>query len=96
MAIVGSAIFLVLAPGFVAGMVPWWISHWRVDAAFLGFPVFRFLGGVLLGLGAVGLLDSFGRFAVGESARRLRCFRRGIWLALDFIVMSEIRCTWRL
>ena len=64
MAIVGSAIFLVLAPGFVAGMVPWWISHWRVDAAFLGFPVFRFLGGVLLGLGAVGLLDSFGRFAV--------------------------------
>jgi protein-S-isoprenylcysteine O-methyltransferase Ste14 len=64
LAIVGSAIFLVLAPGFVAGMVPWWISHWRVDAAFLGFPVFRFLGGVLLGLGAVGLLDSFGRFAV--------------------------------
>ena len=85
--------FLVLAPGFVAGMVAWWISHWRVDAAFLGFPVFRFVGGVLLGLGAVGLLDSFGRFAVGESARRLRCFRRGIWLALDFIVMSEIRCT---
>ena len=64
MAIVGSAIFLVLAPGFVAGMVPWWISHWRVDAAFLGFPAFRFVGGVLLGLGAVGLLDSFGRFAV--------------------------------
>ena len=64
MAIVGSAIFLVLAPGFVGGTVPWWISHWSVDAAFLGFPVFRFVGGVLLGLGAVGLLDSFGRFAV--------------------------------
>jgi len=45
-------------------MVPWWISHWRVDAAFLGSPAFRFVGGVLLGLGAVGLLDSFGRFAV--------------------------------
>jgi protein-S-isoprenylcysteine O-methyltransferase Ste14 len=64
LAIVGSAIFLVLAPGFVAGMVPWWISHWRVEAAFLGFPVFRFVGGALLGLGAVGLLDSFGRFAI--------------------------------
>ena len=64
LAIVGSAIFLVLAPGFVAGMVPWWISHWRVEAALLGLPTLRFLGGVLLALGAVGILDSFGRFAV--------------------------------
>ena len=29
LAIVGSAVFLVIAPGFVAGLVPWWISHWR-------------------------------------------------------------------
>jgi protein-S-isoprenylcysteine O-methyltransferase Ste14 len=64
LAIVGSAIFLVLAPGFVAGMVPWWISHWRVEAALLGLPTLRFLGGVLLALGAVGILDSFGRFAI--------------------------------
>jgi protein-S-isoprenylcysteine O-methyltransferase Ste14 len=63
-AIVGSAIFLVLAPGFVAGIVPWWISHWRVEPALLGFPLFRFAGVVLLGLGAMGLLDSFGRFAI--------------------------------
>ena len=45
LAIVGSAIFLVLAPGFVAGMVPWWISHWRVEAALLGLPMLRFFGG---------------------------------------------------
>ena len=64
LAIVGSAIFLVLAPGFVAGMVPWSISHWRVEAALLGLPMLRFLGGVLLALGAVGILDSFGRFAI--------------------------------
>ena len=64
LAIVGSTIFLVLAPGFVAGMVPWWISHWRVEAALLGLPTLRFLGGVLLALGAVGILDSFGRFAI--------------------------------
>src|SRR5215467_5333737 len=63
-AIVGSAAFLVLAPGFVAGMVPWWISHWRVESALLGLPVLCFLGGVLLALGAVGILDSFGRFAI--------------------------------
>jgi protein-S-isoprenylcysteine O-methyltransferase Ste14 len=64
LAILGSATFLVLAPGFVAGMVPWWISHWRVEAAFLGLPLLRFGGGLLLALGATGLLDSFGRFAI--------------------------------
>lgn len=64
LAIVGSAIFLVLAPGFVAGAVPWWISHWHGEAALLGLPVLRIFGGVLIVLGAVGLLDSFGRFAI--------------------------------
>ena len=64
MAIVGSAIFLVIAPGFVAGLVPWWISHWRVEAPFFGMSILRFAGGVLIVLGAIGLLDSFIRFAV--------------------------------
>ena len=35
-AILGSAIFLVLAPGFVAGLVPWWISHWRCRNRLVG------------------------------------------------------------
>jgi len=64
LAIVGSAVFLVIAPGFVAGMVPWWISHWRVGVPFLGMPLFRLGGGVLITLGVVGLLDSFVRFAL--------------------------------
>jgi len=63
-AIVGSAIFLVIAPGFVAGLVPWWISRWRVEAPFLGMPIFRFAGGILITLGLIGLLDSFARFAL--------------------------------
>jgi hypothetical protein len=58
-AILGSAIFLVLAPGFVAGLVPWWISHWCVETALLGLTLLRFAGGVLLAFGAIGLLDSF-------------------------------------
>src|SRR5262249_29264484 len=64
LAIVGSAVFLVIAPGFVAGWVPWWISRWRLEAAFLGLPLLRFAGGILIPLGAIGLLDSFVRFAV--------------------------------
>jgi protein-S-isoprenylcysteine O-methyltransferase Ste14 len=64
LAIIGSAAFLVIAPGFVAGLVPWWISGWRLKAPFFGMPLFRFVGGMMIALGVVGLLDSFFRFAV--------------------------------
>ena len=64
LAIIGSAVFLVIAPGFVAGLVPWWISRWRLEAPFFGMPLFRFAGVMLLTLGVIGLLDSFVRFAV--------------------------------
>lgn len=63
-AVLGSAVFLVIAPGFVAGVVPWWISHWRFETALLGLPALRFAGGILIVLGAAGLLDSFARFAL--------------------------------
>jgi protein-S-isoprenylcysteine O-methyltransferase Ste14 len=64
LAMIGSAAFLVLAPGFVAGVVPWWINHWRIQAPFLGISLFRLLGGFLLAAGTLGLLDSFARFAL--------------------------------
>jgi protein-S-isoprenylcysteine O-methyltransferase Ste14 len=63
-AIAGSTVFLVAAPGFVAGLVPWWISRWRLEPPFFGMPIFRFAGGMLIALGVAGLLDSFVRFAV--------------------------------
>src|SRR5271167_278681 len=63
-AIVGSAVFLVIAPGFVAGLVPWWITHWQVEAPFFGLTVFRFVGSLLVALGLMGLLNSFARFAL--------------------------------
>jgi protein-S-isoprenylcysteine O-methyltransferase Ste14 len=63
-AVIGSACFLVIAPGFVAGLVPWWICHWRIETPFFGLTLFRLAGGVLIALGIIGLLDSFARFAV--------------------------------
>ena len=30
MAATGTAAFFVLAPGVVAGLVPWWLTGWRV------------------------------------------------------------------
>lgn len=64
LAVVGSAVFLVIAPGFVAGLAPWWITHWQMEAPFFGLQLFRWIGGLLLTLGAIGLLDSFVRFAL--------------------------------
>jgi protein-S-isoprenylcysteine O-methyltransferase Ste14 len=63
-AILGSIGFLFVAPGIVAGVVPWWISRWEMAPAFFGFEPFRWLGGVLLALGAVILVETFARFAL--------------------------------
>jgi protein-S-isoprenylcysteine O-methyltransferase Ste14 len=63
-AILGSAIFLVVAPGVVAGFVPWTISRWEFDAPFFGLAPLRFAGGALIALGLAGLLECFGRFAL--------------------------------
>ena len=62
--ILGSLVFLVLAPGTVAGWIPWTISRWRVDPPFLGWSLFRVVGALLMSTGAALLLDSFARFAL--------------------------------
>jgi protein-S-isoprenylcysteine O-methyltransferase Ste14 len=62
-AVLGSALFLVLVPGTVAGLVPRWISGWNVQAPLLGLYPLRFVGGLLVAVGVAILLDSFVRFA---------------------------------
>jgi protein-S-isoprenylcysteine O-methyltransferase Ste14 len=64
LATAASAVFLVTAPGFVAGWAPWWISRWRFESAFFGITACRFVGSLLIVLGVVGLLDSFIRFTL--------------------------------
>ena len=63
-AILGSAIFLVIAPGIVAGYVPWRISRWHVGAPLLGISLSRLVGVLLIVAGIPVLLDSFARFAL--------------------------------
>ncbi|MFL6446204.1 MAG: methyltransferase family protein [Bryobacteraceae bacterium] len=103
LAIAGTAIFLVSAPGFVAGLVPWWISHWRLNTFFSGLVPVRIAGSVLLALGVLGLIDSFARFAlegVGTPApifptRRLvvtglyRYVRNPMYLALVSTIIGQ-------
>jgi protein-S-isoprenylcysteine O-methyltransferase Ste14 len=63
-AVVGSAFFLVIAPGTVAGYLPWRICGWRVQGSLLHFSPFRWLGVLLVVAGVPVLLDSFARFAL--------------------------------
>jgi protein-S-isoprenylcysteine O-methyltransferase Ste14 len=61
-AIAGSAGFLVVAPGVVAGLVPWWLTGWQQGA---GWPVpVRVAGWLLIAAGAAALLGSFTQFAL--------------------------------
>lgn len=60
----GSAIFFVLVPGSVAGLVPWEMSRWRIGAPLLGIPAVRPLGVCLIAAGTWVLADSFARFAL--------------------------------
>jgi protein-S-isoprenylcysteine O-methyltransferase Ste14 len=63
-AILGTGVFLVLAPGTFDVFVPWWISRWRVHAAFPGFWVLQMLGGVVIVVATPIVLESFARFAL--------------------------------
>ena len=63
-AVLGSLVFLVVAPGFVAGLVPYWISRWRFEPPLLGLSPLRVAGAALIAAGLPVLLESFWRFAV--------------------------------
>jgi protein-S-isoprenylcysteine O-methyltransferase Ste14 len=58
----GSAAFLVIAPGAVAGLVPWWLTRWRPGAAYPAAA--RITGAVLIAAGAAVILAAFAQFAI--------------------------------
>jgi protein-S-isoprenylcysteine O-methyltransferase Ste14 len=60
-AALGSALFLVIAPGVMAGLIPWLLTGW--SSAGPPAPV-AVLGGVLVVSGVGVLLHAFARFVV--------------------------------
>jgi protein-S-isoprenylcysteine O-methyltransferase Ste14 len=58
----GSALFFALAPGIVAGLIPFWLSGWEVRAEWWA-PV-RVLGAAMVVAGAAALVAAFVRFVV--------------------------------
>ena len=63
-ALLGSAIFLVLAPGTLTVYLPWAVCHWHFASPLPGFLAFRIAGTVMMAAGLPVLLDSFARFAI--------------------------------
>jgi protein-S-isoprenylcysteine O-methyltransferase Ste14 len=59
----GSLVFLFVAPGVVAGLVPWLITRWEVDEELAWLPL-QVLGGLLIAAGVAVLLHAFARFVV--------------------------------
>lgn len=64
LAATGSAVFFALAPGTVAGLVPWGLTGWRPGAPFGHWAALRVIGVVLIAAGAAVLVHAFARFVV--------------------------------
>jgi protein-S-isoprenylcysteine O-methyltransferase Ste14 len=63
-AALGSFVVLFVAPGVVAGVVPWLLTGWEVREPLPGWVVLRGVGALLLVAGAAVLLSAFVRFVV--------------------------------
>ena len=77
-AVLGSALFFVVAPLVLAGFIPWWVTQWEFRPAFLGVDLTRILGDTLIIVGVPGLVDSFTRFALEGASPDARALRQ-IW-----------------
>ncbi|HZA71462.1 MAG TPA: isoprenylcysteine carboxylmethyltransferase family protein [Propionibacteriaceae bacterium] len=60
----GTAVFFALAPATVAGLVPWWLTGWRLGQPLSEWAPLRVVGALLVLAGAGALVHAFVRFVV--------------------------------
>ncbi len=60
----GSALFFLIAPGTIAGLVPYGITGWESQPSFFGWDVVRWIGAVVIAAGLAILIESFARFVM--------------------------------
>ena len=58
----GSALFFAMAPGVVAGFVPWSLTRWQVRGPLASWAAVRVAGLIMLVLGVIVLVQAFARF----------------------------------
>ena len=63
-AVLGSAVFFVVAPFTLAGLVPWSITGWQLRPPFFGLELTRGIGAIMILAGVPGIIDAFARFAL--------------------------------
>jgi protein-S-isoprenylcysteine O-methyltransferase Ste14 len=64
-AAIGSLLFLFIAPGTIAGLVPWWLTGWAIhDWPEPYATPLRLAGAGLIVLGVPALLHAFARFVL--------------------------------
>jgi protein-S-isoprenylcysteine O-methyltransferase Ste14 len=62
-AAVGTSIFFAVAPGTLAGLIPWWLSGWHLrHTEVAAWIPFRVLGGALIAAALPVLVAAFVRF----------------------------------
>lgn len=60
-AALGSILFLVVAPGFAVGLVPYWLTSWESSDP---PPALVVAGALLVAVGSIVLLHAFARFVL--------------------------------
>ena len=63
-AAIGSALFFILAPGTVAGLIPYWLTKWQSHNWYAATIPARILGLTLAACGLAVVIHSFHRFVV--------------------------------
>jgi protein-S-isoprenylcysteine O-methyltransferase Ste14 len=63
-AAVGSAVFFLLVPGVVLGLIPWLLTRWQAHEPVPYWAPMRVLGVILLVAGVIVLIQAFVRFVV--------------------------------
>ncbi len=105
----GSAAFFALAPGTVAGLVPWALTGWRLGAPLSRYVPLRVLGAVLVVAGAAVLVHAFVRFTVeglgtpapvAPTAHLVvgglyRYVRNPMYLAVVAAILGQVLLLWR-
>jgi protein-S-isoprenylcysteine O-methyltransferase Ste14 len=62
LAAVGSAVFFVVGPGVVAGLVPWLLTGWQMRQPVPYWAPVRVVGVIMLAAGLIVLTQAFARF----------------------------------
>src|SRR5687767_1687652 len=61
---IGAIVFFVMAPGVVAGVLPYWLTRWQAAGPLPGDPALPIIGAVLIVVGVASLVESFARFVM--------------------------------